>query len=127
MVHSADIISVLIKLWLLLSSYPFQPPTCRFITKILHPNICRHGDVYLEVLDPKSWNPGRTLRTVINSILKAMLDPEILLHKDGSTVGDKLSSYVFTADKYRFNLLAKDWTKRYASNYYELQEKKHKI
>ena len=36
--------------------FPFAAPTCKFITKIYHPNVDPRGNICLEVLGSR-WNP----------------------------------------------------------------------
>ena len=44
-------------------SYPMRPPKVRFITKIFHPNISRHGDVGLDSIH-HNWSLALTISKV---------------------------------------------------------------
>ena len=41
--------------------YPFRPPEVRFLTKIFHPNVNRHGDIGIDNLQTANWVSGLTL------------------------------------------------------------------
>lgn len=46
-----------------LLSYPMTPPVVRFLTKILHPNVSRHGDVGLDSIH-HNWSLALTISKV---------------------------------------------------------------
>ena len=48
--------------------YPFYPPEVRFLTRILHPNVSRHGDVGIDLILQHNWSCGMTLSKVLISI-----------------------------------------------------------
>ena len=47
--------------------YPFYPPEVRFLTRILHPNVSRHGDVGIDLILQHNWSCGMTLSKVLIS------------------------------------------------------------
>ncbi|KAK0045836.1 SUMO-conjugating enzyme UBC9 [Biomphalaria pfeifferi] len=55
-------------------SYPMRPPKVRFITKIFHPNISRHGDVGLDSIH-HNWSLALTISKVLISIQSLLTDP----------------------------------------------------
>ena len=48
--------------------YPFRPPEVRFLTKIFHPNVNRHGDIGIDSIQTGNWVSGLTLAKVLISI-----------------------------------------------------------
>ncbi|XP_037050086.1 uncharacterized protein LOC119084271 [Bradysia coprophila] len=87
--------------------YPHQTPTFKFLTKVIHPNISRHGDIGLDVL---TWNYSRTqsLNKVLLSIQSLLGDPytrECMEPELGR---------LYDNDRRRFDALARHWTKKYA-------------
>ena len=45
--------------------YPFRPPEVRFLTKIFHPNVNRHGDIGIDSIQQGNWVSGLTLTKVL--------------------------------------------------------------
>ena len=39
-------------------NYPFDPPEVRFLTRIFHPNVSRHGDVGIDSILKHNWVSG---------------------------------------------------------------------
>ena len=55
--------------------YPFRPPEVRFLTKIFHPNVNRHGDIGIDSIQQGNWVSGLTLPKVLISIQSLLTDP----------------------------------------------------
>lgn len=55
-------------------SYPMCPPVVRFLTKIFHPNISRHGDVGIDSIH-YNWSLALTLSKVLISVQSLLTDP----------------------------------------------------
>lgn len=54
--------------------YPFQPPKIRFITRIYHPNVSRHGDIGLDCITHK-WSLALTIAKILISVQSLLTDP----------------------------------------------------
>mmetsp|Transcript_44360 Transcript_44360/g.53602 ORF Transcript_44360/g.53602 Transcript_44360/m.53602 type:complete len:239 (+) Transcript_44360:95-811(+) len=60
------------------SRYPFEPPRCRFITPIYHPNVDAAGRICLDTLKSPpagSWSPAVSLPSLLLSIRSLMGEP----------------------------------------------------
>lgn len=55
-------------------SYPMSPPVVRFLTKIYHPNISRHGDIGIDAIN-HNWSLALTICKVLISIQSLLTDP----------------------------------------------------
>ena len=55
-------------------SYPMRPPVVRFLTKILHPNVSRHGDVGIDSIH-HNWSLALTISKVLISVQSLLTDP----------------------------------------------------
>ena len=51
-----------------------SPPTVRFVTRIFHPNVSRHGDVGIDSIQ-HNWSLALTLSKVLISIQSLLTDP----------------------------------------------------
>ncbi len=87
-------------------SFPYEPPTVRFVTKIWHPNIYR-GRVCVGILG-KDWLPSMSLTGVIETLrnLLNFPNPDDPLNQRASREAKR--------DPIRFERTAKDWVGRYA-------------
>lgn len=56
------------------SSYPMLPPTVRFLTKIFHPNVSRHGDVGIDIIQ-HNWLLSLTISKILLSVQSLLTDP----------------------------------------------------
>lgn len=55
-------------------SYPMHPPLVRFVTKIFHPNVSRHGDVGIDLIH-HNWSLAMTVVKVLISVQSLLTDP----------------------------------------------------
>lgn len=55
-------------------TYPMNPPVVRFLTKIFHPNISRHGDIGIDSIQ-HNWSLALTIGKVLISIQSLLTDP----------------------------------------------------
>jgi len=91
--------------------YPFQPPECKFATKIWHPNISSQtGAICLDILKKggDAWAAAMTLRTVLLSLQLLLQTPVPDDPQDAVVAGQ------FQKDHKAFCDQAASWTKEYA-------------
>ncbi|CAG5048859.1 unnamed protein product [Parnassius apollo] len=88
-------------------SYPMSPPVVRFLTRILHPNVSRHGDVGIDSVH-HNWSLALTISKVLISIQSLLTDPYTTVCMEPE-LGE-----MYVRDRARFESLARRWTWRYA-------------
>lgn len=88
-------------------SYPMSPPTVRFVTRIFHPNVSRHGDVGIDSIQ-HNWSLALTLSKVLISIQSLLTDPYCQVCMEPE-IGS-----LYKQDKQMFENVARAWTWRYA-------------
>lgn len=54
--------------------YPMMPPVVRFLTKIVHPNVSRHGDVGIDIIQ-HNWSLAITISKLLLSLQSLLTDP----------------------------------------------------
>ena len=93
--------------------YPYSPPQVRFAAKIYHPNIKSTGDhpghVCIDILQKgKGWSPSLTIDRILLSVLSLFTDanPDHPLEKE--------IAREYKHDRERFELTAKEYTRKYA-------------
>ncbi|XP_016997763.2 uncharacterized protein morgue [Drosophila takahashii] len=88
--------------------YPMTPPTVRFLTKILHPNVSRHGDVGIDIFQKQNWSLALNVAKVLLSVQSLLTDPytEVCMEPE---VG-----YIYEHERERFEQLVRSWTWKYA-------------
>lgn len=55
--------------------YPAFAPKCRFITRVLHPNINAHGRICHSILD-RDWTSDTSMTTLLDTIFGLLMQPE---------------------------------------------------
>ncbi|XP_077297520.1 modifier of rpr and grim, ubiquitously expressed [Arctopsyche grandis] len=88
-------------------SYPLNPPVVRFLTKILHPNVSRHGDVGIDSIH-HNWSLALTITKVLISVQSLLTDPYTQVCMEPSL------GHMYVNDRKRFEHLARQWTWKYA-------------
>ncbi|XP_059476252.1 uncharacterized protein LOC132197166 [Neocloeon triangulifer] len=88
-------------------SYPMHPPLVRFVTKIFHPNVSRHGDVGIDLIH-HNWSLAMTVVKVLISVQSLLTDPFCQVCMEPK-IGD-----LYLNDKKSFELMARNWTWKYA-------------
>ena len=87
--------------------YPENPPKCKFITPIYHPNVTSQGTICLNILD-KQWNVNNRIFNVVDYIYFLMARPN---------TDDPLRTDIakmITTEYFKFKEIAKEQTKIYA-------------
>ncbi|XP_065571444.1 uncharacterized protein LOC136034199 [Artemia franciscana] len=87
--------------------YPHRPPVARFLTKIFHPNVSRHGHIGIDCLGV-NWSSALSIAKVLVSIQSLLTDPfcDVCMEPD---IGK-----LYTNDRNRFIQIARAWTYEYA-------------
>jgi len=88
--------------------YPFYPPEVRFLTRILHPNVSRHGDVGIDLILQHNWSCGMTLSKVLISIQSLLTDPFTKVCMEPEV------GHLYEHNKKMFDSVARKWTYSYA-------------
>lgn len=67
------------------------PPTVRFLTKIVHPNVSRHGDVGVDIIQ-HNWSLALTISKLLLSVQSLLTDPFTEVGDIGLLIETKLWS-----------------------------------
>ena len=96
------------------TDYPFKPPTCIFQTIIFHPNIRAGIKICCCALDilGNQWSPALTISKVLLSISSLLTDPN---PDSVCGRGNYEAAYLYKNNKQKYEAIAKEWTKKYAS------------
>ena len=59
------------------TTYPFKPPTIRFLTRVYHPNVTNdgQGNVCLGMLKSENWKPSTKIAQVLDAVAGLMQEP----------------------------------------------------
>lgn len=58
------------------NDYPFIPPTVKFISPILHPNVSETGEICLNILKKDDgWSPALSILKVLLSLQNLLMEP----------------------------------------------------
>ncbi|KAI5709239.1 hypothetical protein M8J76_013633 [Diaphorina citri] len=87
--------------------YPMHPPKVKFITRIFHPNVSRHGDVGIDCIQ-HNWSLALTLNKVLISVQSLLTDPYCLVCMEPS-IGE-----LYVNNRRKFDEYARSWTRKYA-------------
>lgn len=105
-----------------------SPPIVRFLTKIVHPNVSRHGDVGIDIIQ-HNWSLALTISKLLLSVQSLLTDPftEVLqfhIFQTQLQIFNKQSQLqicmepelgrLYDNDRAKFEALARRWTWKYA-------------
>jgi ubiquitin-protein ligase len=92
-------------------SYPLNPPLVRFITKIYHPNVSKHGDIGLDSIHD-NWSLALTISKVLISIQSLLTDPYTHVCMENEI------GHLYRTNRTQYDLNAKIYTWKYAMTDY---------
>ena len=89
-------------------TFPFDPPEVRFLTRIFHPNISKHGDIGVDCIQHRNWVSGLTIPKVLISIQSLLTDPftEVCMEPE---IG-----LLYRENRKLFDAIARTWTWEFA-------------
>lgn len=88
-------------------SYPMCPPIVRFLTRIFHPNVSRHGHVGIDSIQ-HNWSLALTISKVLISVQSLLTDPYCQVCMEPAV------GALYMKDRSAFEDIARSWTWRYA-------------
>lgn len=84
-----------------------SPPHVRFLTRIIHPNVSRHGDVGIDIIQ-HNWSISITISKLLLSVQSLLTDP------CPDPCMETEIGRLYKHENEKFNALAKRWTWKYA-------------
>lgn len=84
-----------------------QPPHIRFLTKIIHPNVSRHGDLGIDIIQ-SNWSVSITIAKLLLSVQSLLTDPFTNICMEPKI------GHLYEHQRIKFNALAQYWTWKYA-------------
>ncbi|CAG9320004.1 unnamed protein product [Blepharisma stoltei] len=91
------------------STYPFQSPDIKFLTKIYHPNIRARGGTMCYISLMKNYSPTNSLNSILDSLQKLVETPDI------KNCAEPEAGRLYKSDIVQFNRIASEWTRLHAS------------
>ena len=88
------------------------PPLVRFLTRILHPNVNRHGNVGMDCLR-HNWSLALTIPKILVSVQSLLTDPYCPVNMEPTV------ARMYTEDRELFDRMARDWTRKFAMNHFQ--------
>jgi len=90
------------------NKYPYEPPTCKFITKVFHPNINSSGAICLDILK-SNWIPSLSIAKLIMSIISLLTDANPQSPLNGE------AAQLYMNNREAYNLKTKEYTEKFAT------------
>uniref|UniRef100_A0A336MSK8 E2 ubiquitin-conjugating enzyme n=1 Tax=Culicoides sonorensis TaxID=179676 RepID=A0A336MSK8_CULSO len=89
------------------ANYPMSAPKVRFLTKIIHPNVSRHGDIGIDIIN-HNWLLSLGISKLLISVQSLLTDPftQVCMEPELGTM--------YETERPKFEALARSWTWKYA-------------
>ncbi|XP_024016367.1 ubiquitin-conjugating enzyme E2 28-like [Eutrema salsugineum] len=89
---------------------PFKPPNVSFNTKIFHPNVGEHGNIFLKMLKNAYFSPIYTINRMLIELHAKLTAPEI----GDDDHYDETIAKLYWDDKAAFDSVARAWMVEHA-------------
>ncbi|OXA65214.1 uncharacterized protein LOC110841891 [Folsomia candida] len=87
--------------------YPLKPPVVRFLTRILHPNVSRHGDIGIDCI-LHNWTLALTIPQILLSVQSLLTDPYLPTNMEPEIAN------LYSNDRPTFDKIARIYAWKYA-------------